>query len=180
MMDDLIIEIKNGLPWGHPYVANNFIEHYPEVDVGNLPPDKWCKFIKYEGESLPLKTYYDQTFEYYLEDGICRERPVYIGWDDARIQAYREESLVVIQNNINKLKQDALDIIALYPESSLPTWEKYLVALNGMVITNVDSVVYPRVPLTPARLKQLIENDPNYDPTPSPEVAEKLRNGQIP
>ena len=36
---ELFIQIRDGLPFGHPIYGDNFRQAFPDVDLENLPPE---------------------------------------------------------------------------------------------------------------------------------------------
>ena len=43
---ELYIQVKDGQPFEHPIFADNFKLVFPDVDVNNLPADRFAKFIR--------------------------------------------------------------------------------------------------------------------------------------
>jgi len=46
---NLYIQIRDGQPYQHPIMGDNFREAFPDIDVDNLPPE----FAKFERVSAP-------------------------------------------------------------------------------------------------------------------------------
>lgn len=68
----LFIQIKDGKPFEHPILENNFTQVFPDIDVNNLPSN----FAEFKKTEKPLLGVYEknQTVKYELgEDGICRD-----------------------------------------------------------------------------------------------------------
>lgn len=42
---DLFIQIKDGEPFEHPIMGDNFIAAFPHIDVNNLPPE-FARFVR--------------------------------------------------------------------------------------------------------------------------------------
>lgn len=47
-MEELYIQIRDGQPHEHPIFADNFRQAFPDIDVNNLPLDRFAKFIRVE------------------------------------------------------------------------------------------------------------------------------------
>lgn len=69
---NLIIKIKDGEPFEHPMLLENFQQVFPEVDINNLPPE----FAWFERVQPPVLGIYEknQTVTYQMgDDGIYRD-----------------------------------------------------------------------------------------------------------
>jgi hypothetical protein len=49
---ELYIQIKDGQPFEHPIMGDNFRQAFPDVDVNNLPPE-FAKFERVECNVIP-------------------------------------------------------------------------------------------------------------------------------
>ena len=45
---ELYIQIRDGQPYEHPIFGENFRQVFPDVDLDNLPPDRFARFIRVE------------------------------------------------------------------------------------------------------------------------------------
>ncbi len=60
----LYIQIKNGVPYEHPILGNNFRQGFPDVDVNNLPPE-FAKFERVERPTIGIYQIYEGvTYEW--------------------------------------------------------------------------------------------------------------------
>lgn len=69
---ELFIRIKDGQPFEHPILGDNFREAFPHVDVNNLPPD----FARFQRVAPPVWGPYDKNQTAVYErgaDGIYRD-----------------------------------------------------------------------------------------------------------
>ena len=68
---ELYIRLKNGQPFEHPILGNNFREVFPDVDVNNLPD--WA--IRFERIPQPVIGVYEknQQVTYQIIDGVCKD-----------------------------------------------------------------------------------------------------------
>jgi hypothetical protein len=65
---ELYIRIKDGQPFEHPILGDNFRQAFPDVDTNNLPAD-FAKFIRVERPMLgPYEK--NQILSYQLVDGV--------------------------------------------------------------------------------------------------------------
>jgi hypothetical protein len=65
---ELFIRIKDGQPFEHPILGDNFREAFPHIDVNNLPSD----FAKFVRVTPPVLGPYEknQTVSYQLVNGV--------------------------------------------------------------------------------------------------------------
>ena len=66
---ELYIRIKDGQPFEHPILGDNFREVFPDIDVNNLPSE----FAKFEKQDLNIGAY--EIFDampYFIENGVCK------------------------------------------------------------------------------------------------------------
>jgi len=68
---ELYIRIKDGAPFEHPILGNNFRQAFPDVNTNNLPPE-FAPFTRIEPTIDVYKVY--EGVEYQLqEDGSCMD-----------------------------------------------------------------------------------------------------------
>lgn len=69
---ELYIQIKNGQPFEHPIFANNFRQAFPDIDLDNLPTDKFAKFIRVAKPTLgAYEMYVGVTYQWV--DGVVKD-----------------------------------------------------------------------------------------------------------
>ena len=70
---ELYIRIKDGQPFKHPILGDNFCQAFPDVDVNNLPPE----FARFERVERPMLSEYEtlvsETSTYELIDGVYKD-----------------------------------------------------------------------------------------------------------
>lgn len=65
---ELFIRIKEGKPFEHPILGDNFRQAFPDVDTNNLPPE-FARFVRVSPPKLgPYEK--NQTVSYELIDGV--------------------------------------------------------------------------------------------------------------
>jgi hypothetical protein len=64
-MMDFFIQIRNGKPFEHPILGDNFRQAFPHIDVNNLPPE-FAKFERVKCQLGPYQvlTQNDPTYEF--------------------------------------------------------------------------------------------------------------------
>ena len=65
---ELFIRIKDGAPFEHPIMADNFSQAFPDVDTENLPAE-FAKFVRIAPPKLGVYEK-NQTVSYQLVDGV--------------------------------------------------------------------------------------------------------------
>lgn len=55
---ELFIQIRNGAPFEHPILGDNFRQAFPEIDVDNLPPE-FAKFVRVEPPQIGVYEIYE-------------------------------------------------------------------------------------------------------------------------
>lgn len=68
---ELFIRLKNGAPFEHPILGDNFTQAFPDIDVNNLP-DGFAKFVRVE---CPLVGPYEinEGVSYEFVDGVVMD-----------------------------------------------------------------------------------------------------------
>lgn len=66
MANRLIIKVKNGQPFEHPMLEENFVQCFPDVDVDNLPSE-YAYFVRSDPPNLDTYETYVGV-EYVLQD----------------------------------------------------------------------------------------------------------------
>lgn len=70
---ELYIRIKDGQPFEHPILGDNFRQAFPDVDVNNLPPE-FAKFERIEKANLGVYEVLTSNLPTYeFVDGICKD-----------------------------------------------------------------------------------------------------------
>ena len=68
---ELYIQIKDGQPFEHPIIGDNFREAFPDIDVNSLPPE-FAKFERVE-RSVSPSVYEIAEVNYLWVDGIVKD-----------------------------------------------------------------------------------------------------------
>jgi hypothetical protein len=68
---ELYIQIKDGKPFEHPILGDNFRQAFPNIDTENLPPE-FARFVRVAPSVVGVfEVYVDCTYE--LVDGVCTD-----------------------------------------------------------------------------------------------------------
>ena len=69
---ELYIQIRDGQPHEHPIFADNFKLAFPDVDVNNLPEDRFAKFIRVAQPEIGTYEVYEGV-SYQWVDGVVKD-----------------------------------------------------------------------------------------------------------
>lgn len=146
---ELYIQIKDGLPYEHPILAENMKMAFPDVDLDNLP-ETFAKFIRTE-KPIPstYEVYEGSTYE--LQDGIVNEIHHIRQMNDQerlektqKVREYMDEAKANRILFINKILQEELN------EYEAFLWSKCLHEHENWQIESVDPIM-PRFPKFPRK-----------------------------
>ena len=141
---ELYIQIRNGQPFEHPIMGDNFREAFPHIDPNNLSPE-FAVFVRKDDPTLMnQKTVFQKvnsnyvwengyvTDSYYIRDMTEEEKAIElegmkVGFD-LTIQTFKEKALQKVEAETNaEYKQIWLDYVSLldtstfsYPDTSTP------------------------------------------------------------
>lgn len=87
---ELFIRIKDGQPFEHPILGNNFRQAFPDIDVNNLP--LWV--ARFERVGLPTVGVYE------LYEGVAYERDGTIFKDVHTVRPLTAEEKAAKQNDV--------------------------------------------------------------------------------
>lgn len=87
---NLYIQIRDGQPYEHPIMEDNFLAAFPHIDLNNLPPE----FAKFERVSLPLLGQYEvyEGVRYEWFNGLVKDVHIVRAMTDQEKTAYDEEN----------------------------------------------------------------------------------------
>lgn len=66
---ELFIRLKNGQPFEHPIVGDNFRQAFPEIDTNNLPPE-FARFERIEKPVVGVYEIYDGVTYKWINDVV--------------------------------------------------------------------------------------------------------------
>ena len=142
----LFIQIRDGQPYEHPIMFDNFVQAFPDVDINNLPPE-FANFerVREPRECGPLQV---EELSYQWVGDIVKDvwtvRDLVGEERETRIQ----EQTVFINGVLEKKKQDATELISVSViDEEKIMWQNYLDALNQVVIENPFFVAFPFKPI---------------------------------
>ena len=97
---ELYIRIKDGKPFEHPIMGDNFRAAFPEIDINNLPSE----FMRFDKQDIEIGIY--EVFE---------ERPYFIDGDNVKNGIKRLMTAEEKEEKINNIK-------AIWEIVGFPSW----------------------------------------------------------
>ena len=159
----LFIQVRNGQPFEHPIMADNFYQAFPHLDENNLPPE-FAKFEKTETPTTDIFEVVDGSSYVMQPNGVVREvwtvRPM---TDDERA--------VRIQDAVNQIetalafhKQVATTEINKATGPAAIAWQEYMDVLNAFTYTDPFLAAIPQLPRISLSGQSLTNNMPGSAP----------------
>jgi hypothetical protein len=141
---ELYIQIRDGQPYEHPILGNNFKEAFPHIDVNNLPPE----FARFERLPNPeiATTYQVNVVSYQWENGVVKDV-----WSVREMtQEEKAQKNQEIIDNIYKALTIRKEITQTQIDSNTgvvrEAWETHLQALNTWVLIDPENPRFPPAP----------------------------------
>ena len=144
---NLYIRIKDGVPFEHPILEDNFKEAFPNIDVNNLPPE-FAKFIRIQ-PSIKPEFYSVLVNTYQFVDNIVQDVWSTRSMTEQEKTNKNTSVSIGINKNLQSLKIIAEDTIKNADTDQMKTiWTEYLNHLNSYVLTNFEK---PDLPMPPRK-----------------------------
>lgn len=147
---ELYIQIRDGQPHEHPIFADNFKAAFPDVNVNELPANRFAKFIRVAQPEIGTYEVYEGV-AYEWVDGVVKDvhsvRPM---TDEERAAKALE-----LEAAANQLKLDRIafvnDVLTKEEDETAQTlWLNCLTAHEAWVLESVDPIT-PPFPLFPIK-----------------------------
>jgi hypothetical protein len=145
---ELYIQIRDGQPHEHPIFADNFKLAFPDVNINELPADRFAKFIRVDA---PVPDTYEvyEGVTYQWVDGVVKD----VHSVRAMTDEERAEKTTELEALANQLKLDRIAIIndkltTETDETAQTLWLDCLTAHEAWVLESVDPITpaFPRFP----------------------------------
>jgi hypothetical protein len=146
---ELYIQIRDGQPFEHPIFADNFKMAFPEVNINDLPADRFAKFIRVEA---PVPDTYEvyEGVSYQWVDGVVKDvHSVRAMTDEER--AAKDVELAEQANALHQVRMERCQIVADETEDATQKqlWLDCLAAHQAWVLESVNPITpsFPRFPI---------------------------------
>lgn len=101
----LFIQIRNGLPYDHPIMEENFIAAFPNINIDSLPPE----FARFERVEIPVvgeyEVYEGTTYEWV--DGIVKDVHCIRSMTDEERTAYDDKKAKELAEFLVKINEQS-------------------------------------------------------------------------
>jgi len=141
---ELYIQIRDGQPYEHPILGDNFREAFPHIDVNNLPPE----FARFERLPNPeiATTYQVNAVSYQWENGVVKDV-----WSVREMtQEEKAQKTQEIVDNIYRALTIRKEITQTQIDSNTgvvqEAWETHLQALNAWALIDPENPRFPPAP----------------------------------
>ena len=99
---ELFIQIRNGQPFEHPIIGDNFRQAFPNIDTSNLP-ESFARFVRVDAPVAGVYEVYEGvTYEW--QDGLVT--------DVHHVRAMTAEEIIIKQNAVK----------AIWAENGYASW----------------------------------------------------------
>jgi len=160
----LFIQLRNGQPFEHPIMADNFYQAFPDLDENNLPPE-FAKFEKPELPTIDIFEIVDGSSYVMQANGVVREvwnvRPMTDNEKAERIQ----DAVSQIETAIAFHKQFAAIELAKATGEAATSWQEYIDTLNAFTYTDPFTASVPQLPRFASNGQYLTNNMPGSAPS---------------
>jgi hypothetical protein len=146
---ELYIQIRNGQPFEHPIFADNFKLAFPDVNVNELPADRFAKFIRVDAP-VPdtYEVYEGVTYQWF--DGVFKDvHSVRAMTDEEREAKTAELEAMANQLNLDRIAFINDKLTTETDETAQTLWLDCLTAHEAWVLESVDPITpaFPRFPI---------------------------------
>lgn len=145
---ELYIQIKDGQPFEHPIIGENFRQVFPDIDVNNLPLDRFAKFIRVK-IPRPADTFEVAESQYHWDGNVVKDNWVYRPMtDEERVVKHDQmvDELGATRDYMLSFAQDML--LKVSDPDSAQVWRDHINDLMTWVLEGIDPIT-PELPKPP-------------------------------
>jgi hypothetical protein len=141
----LFIQIRDGQPFEHPIMEDNFYQAFPHISPNDLPP----QFAHFERIEPPnnVGVYEIAEVSYQWVDGIVKDvwtiRNMTAAERDQKTQYLTGNAMATVEH-LKGIAQNGIDTSVNDEVKQL--WVDYLAALNAWTLVDPANPDYPRAP----------------------------------
>lgn len=104
----LFIRIKNGQPFEHPIMEDNFKQAFPHIDVDNLPAE-FMNYV-YEPYTAPISILKKLVYTYEIVDGVVKPKWEVVDKTEEELNEERKNYRRWRENPEEEFSKSPLDI----------------------------------------------------------------------
>lgn len=146
---ELYIQIRDGQPHEHPIFADNFKLAFPDVNINELPADRFAKFIRVDA---PVPDTYEvyEGVTYQWVDGVVKDVHSVRAMSEEE-RAAKAAELAELANTLHQARIERCQTIANETEDAAQKqlWLDCLTAHQAWVLESVNPITpaFPRFPI---------------------------------
>jgi hypothetical protein len=159
----LFIQVRNGQPFEHPIMADNFYQAFPHLDENNLPPE-FAKFEKPELPTIDIFEVVDGSSYVMQPNGVVKEVWAVRPMTDAEKAIRIQDAASQIDNTIAFYKNFAAIEVAKATGDAITSWQEYISMLNEFTYTDPFAASVPPLPRYASNGEYLTNNMPGSAP----------------
>jgi hypothetical protein len=114
---ELYIQIRDGQPHEHPIFADNFKLAFPDINVNELPADRFAKFIRVDHPTLDTYEVYEGV-TYQWVDGVVKDVHIVRPMTDEE-RAVKDEEIATAQMAWAKARAEAVKAFSEEEETDI-------------------------------------------------------------
>jgi hypothetical protein len=143
---ELYIQVRDGQPFEHPIMGDNFKSAFPHIDVNNLPPE----FARFERINEPKPKVFEvvENAGYAWVDGVVKDVWILRPMTAEEESSKRQDLTVGVNNRLEFYREKANNNIAsATSEEVKQVWLDYLANLNSWVLEDITNPLIPTPPV---------------------------------
>jgi len=146
---ELYIQIRAGQPHEHPIFADNFKLAFPDVNVNELPADRFAKFIRVDQPAIDTYEVYEGVTYQWFDDVVKDVHSVRPMTTKERTAKTAELTRMANQLNLDRIAIINDMLTTETDETAQTLWLDCLTAHEAWVLESVDPITpaFPRFPI---------------------------------
>jgi hypothetical protein len=143
---ELFIQIRDGQPYEHPIMGDNFRDAYPDIDVNNLPPE----FARFERIPQPNISIFEvnEGVTYEITNGVVHDvwhiRPM-TPEERAPVEEVQRNIINITTENLRaKIEAGLANAIS---DEIRQVWQDYSAILDAWTVTDLANPAMPIPPI---------------------------------
>jgi hypothetical protein len=141
----LFIQIRDGQPFEHPILADNFFQVFPHVDENNLP-EGFAKFEKLDPPVIDVFEVFDHSFYEMQSDGVVREIWAVRSMTDEEKAAKIQDQVAQVEGLLAFCKNKATEDLAKATGNGAVVLQEYIDTLNAFTYSDPFLANVPPIP----------------------------------
>ena len=145
---ELYIQIRDGHPVEHPIFADNFKLAFPDVNINELPADRFAKFIRVEPPQLGTFEVYEGVMYEWAGDVVKDVHYVRQMGEEERADAIARVDTWVAEGKAHRITVISSMLEKETNENAQEVWGACLTAHENWMLESYDPITpFPRFPI---------------------------------